>query len=114
MDVTTLSYVLIVPSTRRTGIRVFTFLFAVRDSFQESLGFNPFELISDRQVREPLTVLKEHWLGDDGGDVSPQSFLTFRERLTHMKYLASENLHTSQTKMKRLFDRKAVSRTLED
>ena len=35
-------------------------LFAVRESVQQSLEFNPFELPYEREVHGPLQVLKEH------------------------------------------------------
>ena len=36
-------------------------LFAYRESVQESTGFWPFQLLYGRQVRGPLTILKELW-----------------------------------------------------
>lgn len=33
-------------------------VFAIRESYQESLGYSPFELLYGRQVRGPLKVLK--------------------------------------------------------
>ena len=39
------------------GINVF--LFVVRESIKESLGFSPFELVFGHTVRRPLKLLKE-------------------------------------------------------
>ena len=36
-------------------------LFAVRESKNESLGFSPFELMFGREVRGPLSILKDSW-----------------------------------------------------
>ena len=41
------------------------FLFAIRESVQESLGFSPFKLVYGREVQGPLKFLKEHWLEED-------------------------------------------------
>ena len=38
-------------------------LFAVREAPQESLGFSPFEMLYGRQVRGPMTILRELWTG---------------------------------------------------
>lgn len=39
-------------------------LFAIRDAVQESTGFSPFELVYGHEVRGPLRMLKEKWLGN--------------------------------------------------
>ena len=36
-------------------------LFAYRESIQESTGFSPFHLLYGRQIRGPLSILKELW-----------------------------------------------------
>ena len=40
-------------------------LFAAREAVQESLGFNPFELVFGHNVRGPLKLLKEKLLAND-------------------------------------------------
>ncbi|XP_069945022.1 uncharacterized protein [Cherax quadricarinatus] len=40
-------------------------LFSVRETVQESTGYSPFELIFGHNVRGPLRVLKEGWMGED-------------------------------------------------
>ena len=44
-------------------------MFAARESLQESLGFNPFDLVFGHRVRGPLKLLKEQWLNDDDASV---------------------------------------------
>jgi hypothetical protein len=42
------------------GVRML--LFAVRETFQESLGFSPFELIFGHSMRSPLKILKDKFV----------------------------------------------------
>ena len=39
-----------------------------RDSVQESLGFSPYELVFGHTVRGALTVVKDQWLNNKGGE----------------------------------------------
>ena len=41
---------------------VHLFLFAARESVQESLGFSPFELVFGHTMRGPLKLLKEKFI----------------------------------------------------
>jgi hypothetical protein len=86
-------------------------MFAARESFQESLGFSPFELVFGHNVRGPLKVLKEHWLGDDPEDNNILDYVSkFRTRLVRTCELAREHLKAAQHKMKDQFDLKAQER----
>ena len=92
-------------------------LFALRDSVQESLGFTPFELIFGHKVRGPLTLLKETCLDDDSEEKCEPNLLTYvtkmKERLGEACRMASENLKSSQNKMKERYDRSSVERDFE-
>ena len=88
-------------------------LFAYREVPQASTGFSPFELLYGRQVRGPLDVLKEAWLGD-----SPQEqmnivsyVLKMRDKLEDLSSLAHDNLAQAQIHQKTWYDRTARSRT---
>ena len=52
-------------------------MFAVRDTPQDSTGFTPFELLYERSVRTPMTILKELWTGEveDQENVSTLSLI---------------------------------------
>ena len=39
-------------------------LFAYREVPQASTGYSPFELLYGRQVRGPLDILREAWMGE--------------------------------------------------
>ena len=41
---------------------IYLYLFAVRESFQESLDFSPFDLVFGHTVRGPFKPLKEKFL----------------------------------------------------
>ena len=86
-------------------------LFAVRESVQESLGFSPFELIFGHSVRGPLKLLKENWLSENTESLNLLDYVSkFRDKLKKACELAQQNLKTSQSKMKMLFDRKSQNR----
>lgn len=69
-------------------------LFAYREVPQSSTGFSPFELLYGREVRGPLALLKECWMG---GQEFPETqhvlsyVLQMRERLKSMTQLAQSN-----------------------
>ena len=85
-------------------------LFAAREAVQESLGFNPFELVFGWTVRGPLKLLKESWLADDPPDSLLDQVSSLRDRLVSATNLAQENLKRSQCKMKTWYDKKARDR----
>lgn len=91
-------------------------LFALRESVQESLGFSPAELIFAHTVRGPLQVLKEQLMSTKCS-TRPTNVLEyvskFRERLHQACAIAREALTTSQSSMKKRYDRSAVARSFE-
>ena len=87
-------------------------LFAAREAVQESLGFSPAELVFGHTLRGPLKSLQGAFLSQDS---SPEKDVLdyvsrFRERLHQANTLARECLATSQSTMKRRYDRSAVPR----
>ena len=85
-------------------------LFAVREAFQESLGFSPFELVFGHTVRGPLKLLKEKWLCEDT-DINLLDYVSgFKHKLTRACEIARENLKQSQVKMKQWYDKDARTR----
>lgn len=88
-------------------------LFAVREVPCRSTGFSPFELLYGRQVRGPLTLLREMWDGTLPEEDSPNAVsyvLQMRDRLTELRDLAVDKLEESQTEQKTWFDKKARTR----
>ena len=86
-------------------------LFASREVVQESTGFSPAELVFAHQLRTPLTVLSERWIGVAPPKSLLQFVSDFRTRLYHARAIARANLDNAQNKMKHRFDRKARSRS---
>ena len=57
-------------------------LFAVGESVQQSLGFNPFELVFGHTFRGPLKLLKEKFLSQEDTPLNLLQYVSdFRNRL---------------------------------
>ena len=84
------------------------FLFAYREVPQESTGFSPFELISGRDVRGPLDILKEQW---SKAEEPVDDILTYvtkvRERMKAAREIVIHNMKKSQNKQNEWYDLKA-------
>ena len=79
--------------------------FAFRDSPHTATGFSPFELLFGRNVRGPLTLLKEQWTAKSH---TPQSFVnSLQERLQETAELARKNEERAKRKEKSWYDAKA-------
>ena len=77
---------------------IHVFLFAVRESVQESLEFGPFELVFGHTVRGPLKLLKEKFLLDKGSKLNLLEYVSnFRHRLSSACDLVRHNLQNSQS-----------------
>ena len=90
-------------------------VFAAREAVQESLGFSPAALVFGHTPRGPLKSLQEKFLSSAS---SPQKNVLdyvskFRERLHHAHTFAKKSMSSSQTVMKRRFDRSAVPRQFQ-
>ena len=90
-------------------------LFAIREVVNDSLGFSPFELVFGREVRGPLSLLKEKWLEEETlNSTNLVSYVVrLKERLRNAHELAQAKLKDSQDQMKAWYDRKARARTLQ-
>ena len=88
-------------------------LFAYRESVQESTGFSPFQLLYGRQVRGPLSILKQIWtkeIEDDEVKTAYQYVVDLRERLEDTCEIVREALEISSTTYKRYADAKSKDR----
>ena len=91
-------------------------LFAVREVPQESLGFSPFELLYERNVKDPMAILRELWSGEapDEQVLSKYQYvIELRDRLEQPCKLAHENLKKVQIKQKAYYYRRARSRKFD-
>lgn len=90
-------------------------LFAYREVPCESTGYSPFELLYGRTPRGPMAIIKESWLEEKPSEQNVVSHvLEIRKRMMKMQKSVAENLRTSQTKQKRLYDRKSSTRRFEE
>lgn len=89
------------------------FLFAIRNTVQESLKFSPSELVFGHAVKGPLNVLKERMLGlEDSRKTNVLDYVSkFHDRLQKACMLARESLTKAQSKMKTWYDKSAVNRS---
>ena len=89
-------------------------LFVVRESVQESLGFNPFELVFGHTVRRPLKFFEEKFLSDDDSSLNLLQYVSdFKNRLSKACEAARSNLKSAQSKMKLHYDENAQDRSFE-
>ena len=88
-------------------------LFATREVPNESLGFSPNELLFGHQVRGPLGLLKDEFVGGDNTDGLLQHVLTVKNHLSFACEFAAANLNQSKTKMKVWYDKKAREREFQ-
>jgi transposase InsO family protein len=92
-------------------------LFAYREVPQDSTGYSPFELLYGRDVRGPLSVLKEIWLKERSEDpevkTTYQYVLDLRDRIEKTCELAQQELSKSARRYKKYYDRKAKARILQ-
>ncbi|XP_063605479.1 uncharacterized protein LOC134780598 [Penaeus indicus] len=85
-------------------------LYAIRCTEQESLGFSPYELLFGRDIRGPMKLLYESWIGLENS-VCPSDYVEkMKTRLQHLQKYAHENLESAQWSMKEIYDRKAAER----
>ncbi|XP_078694909.1 uncharacterized protein LOC144923898 [Branchiostoma floridae x Branchiostoma belcheri] len=85
--------------------------FAYRETPCATTGFSPFELTFGRQVRGPLTVLKEAWLDDAEHEDSLADYIT--DLKTKLEWMTEWSLHQKeamQKKTKTWYDKTAKDR----
>jgi transposase InsO family protein len=91
-------------------------LFALRELPSNRSGFSPFELLYGRQVRGPISVLKDLWTNpsvpNEQRDVY-QYIIDLRNKLDECSRLAHVQSKISQNKFSTYFDLKAKSRSLK-
>ena len=91
-------------------------LFAYREAPQSSLGFSPFELMFGREVKGPLSILRELWDGEEVTLEEKTSFqyvIDLETRLEKTCQIAREELTKAKLTDKKYFDKKAKERNLK-
>ncbi len=82
-------------------------LLAIREVVQESTGFSPNELVFGHAVRGPTAVLADEWCVTETPENVLDYVSAFRYRLYEARGAAIRRLGKSQSKMQRLFNKKA-------
>ena len=89
-------------------------LFAYREVPNETTVFSPFELLYGRNVRGPLSILKEQWKEPEECQASVLSYLLeTRDRLRTFSNLAHQNEVEAKQVQKRYYGRKSRSREIK-
>lgn len=86
-------------------------LFAIRSAPHESTGFSPAELVYGRNLRSPLSLLKDAWEGYQGDPRVVSYVLDLLERLSKTKELVEENIKAAQSSAKTYYDKSSRQRT---
>ena len=90
-------------------------LFALREMPSDRTGFSSFELLYGRQVRGPITILKELWENpklDTSERTVYQHVIDLKNRLKDSADLALQQSELSASKYKHYFDLKTQNRSL--
>lgn len=88
-------------------------LFAYTDVTQDSTGYSPFQLLYGRQVRRPLTILKELWtkeIRDEEVKTTYQYVVDVRQKLEDTCQLAQEEFSRNSKRYKFYTDASAKER----
>ena len=88
-----------------------TLTLAIREVVQESTGFSPNELVFGHAVRGPTAVLADEWCTAEA-PVNVLDYVSgFRYRLYEARAAAGRKLGKAQSKMQRLYNRRAKHRS---
>ncbi|XP_069993662.1 uncharacterized protein [Penaeus vannamei] len=85
-------------------------LYAIRCTKQESLGFSPYELLFGRDIRGPIKLLYESWIGIENSGSLSDYVVKMKTRLQHLQEFSHKNLERAQCSMKGTYDRNAIER----
>ena len=88
--------------------------FAFRDSVHSSTGFTPFQLLFGRDMRGPLSLLREQLTGQTTGSRTVVEFVdNLKAKLYSAWEQAAQNDGEAKAKSKKYFDRTATSRNFQ-
>ena len=89
-------------------------LFSIREIPCVTTGFSPFELLYARQVKGPLSLLKDQWTDSNDSSINVVKYvLDMRNKLSQMQTLARENAEYAYVKQSTWYDKKARDRTFK-
>ena len=91
-------------------------LFALREIPSSSLGYSPFQLLYGREVRGPLSILREIWTNENVKTEAKTEYnyvIELRERLEETWELARKSLLEMSERYRKYYDAKAKPRKLK-
>ncbi|GFU02277.1 retrovirus-related Pol polyprotein from transposon 297 [Trichonephila clavipes] len=90
-------------------------LFALRTITHESTGFTPAELVHGKNLKTPITLLYENWIGTTE-EVTPVVEYVFQliKRLKSCQELAIEKMEETKIKRKAWYDKNAIKREFSE
>ncbi|GBN40469.1 hypothetical protein AVEN_239056-1 [Araneus ventricosus] len=90
-------------------------LFALRTVAHESTGFKPAELVHERNLRTPVTLLYEIWLQPEEEQTPVTKYVfTLLNRLKRFQELCVKEMEKSQQRNKTWYDKRAVKREFQE
>ncbi|GFS57467.1 retrovirus-related Pol polyprotein from transposon 17.6 [Trichonephila clavipes] len=89
-------------------------LLALRTVSHESTGYTPSELVYGKNLRTPETLVMEHWMEPEEGDLVTEYMFKLINRLQRCQEIAINKMEEMQVKRKTWYDKNAVKREFKD
>ncbi|GFW89793.1 retrovirus-related Pol polyprotein from transposon 412 [Trichonephila clavipes] len=89
-------------------------LLALRTVSHESTGYTPSELVYGKNLRTPETLVMEHWMEPEEGDLVTEYMFKLINRLKRCQEVAINKMEEMQVKRKTWYDKNAVKREFKD
>ncbi|GBL89899.1 hypothetical protein AVEN_178331-1 [Araneus ventricosus] len=90
-------------------------LFALRTVAHESTGFRPTELVHERNLRTPVTLLYNNWLQPEKENTQVAEYVsTLLNILKLFQDLAVKEMETSQQRNKAWYDKRVLKREFQE
>ncbi|GFT56549.1 retrovirus-related Pol polyprotein from transposon 17.6 [Trichonephila clavipes] len=89
-------------------------LLALRTVSHESTGYTPSELVYGKNLRTPETLVMEHWMEPEEGDLVTEYMFKLINRLKRRQEVAINKMEEMQVKRKTWYDKNAVKCEFKD
>ncbi|GFS56317.1 retrovirus-related Pol polyprotein from transposon 17.6 [Trichonephila clavipes] len=89
-------------------------LLELRTVSHDSTGYTPSELVYGKNLRTPETLVMEHWMEPEEGDLVTEYMFKLINRLKRCQEVAINKMEEMQVKRKTYYDKNAVKREFKD